>query len=189
MKFYQFPHSPYCIPISLILKNATIPHEEVLVPNWDRSLVMRLTDGAYYQVPVIQDGDILVYESSDSSLDVAHYVDGLIEHELFPASISGIQEVLITYIESELEGIGFKTVDPDYIDKIEDIADKTNVIRHKERRFGRGCVEAWRWEKEALLEAFYGKIDAFQGTLENNCFPLYSGQQPHEGKTMASGLD
>ena len=77
MKLYQFPHSPYCIPISLILKNAGIEFEEVLVAYADRSLVAHVTNGAYYQVPVITSGEDVIYESSDSSLDVAQYVESL----------------------------------------------------------------------------------------------------------------
>lgn len=179
MKFYQFPHSPYCIPIALILKNAGIEYEDVLVPNADRSIVARLTNGAYYQVPVIEDGEKVIYESSDVSLDVARYVNSLIEHELFPKAISGIHEVLVTHFESELEGIGFKTVDPDYVDGIADIGEKTSIIRHKERRFGRGCVDEWRRNKEALLDDFYAGIDAFKDRLGLKAFlfgesPVYA---------------
>ena len=179
MKFYQFPHSPYCIPISLILKNAGIEHEEILVPNADRGMVGRVTNGAYYQVPVIVDGEEIIYESSDSSLDVAQYVNGLIEHELFPKAISGIHEIVVGHIESELEGFGFKTVDPEYVDQIQDVGERTMVIRHKERRFGRGCVEEWRADKEQLLADFYAGIDAFKTRLEIKAFlfgetPVYA---------------
>ena len=179
MQFYQFPHSPYCIPISLIMRNAGIEFEEVLVPNADRSMVGRITNGDYYQVPVILDGSKVVYESSDTSLDVAQYVNSLIKHELFPKAISGIHEIVIGHIESELEGYGFKTVDPDYVDQIQDVGERTMVIRHKERRFGRGCVEAWRANKESLLEHFYAGIDAFKHRLEIKAFlfgesPVYA---------------
>lgn len=179
MKFYQFPHSPYCIPISLILKNADIEHEEILVPNADRSIVAEVTNGAYYQVPVIVDGEQVIFESSDTSVDVARYVNGLIEHELFPKGISGIHEVVIAHMENELEGLGFKTVDPDYVDAIEDIGEKTMVIRHKERKFGRGCVDGWRVNKESILADFYAGVDAFKDRLEIKAFlfgeaPVYA---------------
>ena len=176
MKLYQFPHSPYCIPISLILKNAQVPHEEVLVPNWDRGIVSELTNGAYYQVPVIEDNGTIVYEGSDDSLDVAEYVNRLINYELFPERIAGIHKVLIDYIESEIEEIGFKTVDADYVFSIENVAERTDVIRHKERKFGRGCVDDWRKNKEELLSQFYCRIDSFKGALENNQFLF--GDQP-----------
>ncbi len=179
MKLYQFPHSSYCIPISLILKNGGIKYEDVLVPNWDRSIVSKLTNGAYYQVPVIEHDGNIIYESSDTSLDVAKYVNKLISLDLFPHRISGIHEVLIDHIESTLEGIGFKTTDPDYIEEVEDIVDRTNIIRHKERRFGRGCVDNWRKNKEILLSEFYAHIDNFKGTLETNLYlfgelPVYA---------------
>ena len=176
MKLYQFPYSPYCIPISLILENADIDFKEVYVPSWDRSEVMRVTNGAYYQVPVLEDGDKVVYESSDSSLDVARYVDGLIQFELFPHPISGIHEVLINHIESELEGIGFKIGDPDHLQSIEDIVHRTNIVRHKERRFGKDCMTEWHKNKDKLIAAFYSEIDSFKGTLESNLFLF--GEKP-----------
>lgn len=176
MKLYQFPHSPYCIPISLILQKADIEHEEVLVPNWDRGIVSELTNGAYYQVPVIEDNGAIVYESSDNSLDVAEHVNRLIDYELFPVRIEGIHKVLIDYIESEIEGIGFKAVDPDYVLSIENVVERTDVIRHKERKFGRGCVDEWRANKEDLLSQFYSRIDSFKGSLTNNQFLF--GNQP-----------
>ena len=179
LKLYQFPHSPYCIPISLILKNAGIEFEDILVDYADRGLVARVTNGAYYQVPVITNEEEIIFESSDTSIDVAHYVDGLIQHDLFPKAISGIHEIVVAHIENELEGVGFKTVDPEYTDQIEDIGDRTMAIRHKERRFGRGCVEEWRANKETLLADFYTGVDAFKNRLELKSFlfgetPVYA---------------
>ncbi len=176
LKLYQFPHSPYCIPISLILKNCDIEFEEVLVDNWNRHLVIELTDGAYYQVPVIENEGDVIYESTADSTDVAHYVNQFSKIDLFPDRISGIHEVLIAHIENDLEGVGFKTVDAVYIDGIEDLVARTNVIRHKERSFGRGCVEDWKNNREHLLASFYQGIDAFKGTLKAS--PFLFGEEP-----------
>ena len=86
MKLYQFPHSPYCIPISLILKNASIEFEEILVPYADRGFVARVTNGAYYQVPVITNGEDVIYESTDSSLDVARLRGRALQTRTLPRS-------------------------------------------------------------------------------------------------------
>ena len=72
LQIYEMLHSPYCIPITMMLKAAGKEYESIAVPNWDRSKVIELTGGAYYQVPVLVDGDEVVYESDDSSLNVAH---------------------------------------------------------------------------------------------------------------------
>ncbi|MEM6822135.1 MAG: glutathione S-transferase [Verrucomicrobiota bacterium] len=170
IKFYQFPHSPYCIPIALILKQSGLEYEEILVPNWDRSIVAELTQGAYYEVPVIEHDDRVIYEHSDTSLDIARYTNGLLSSELFPKSISGIHEILIEYIESKLEGIGFKTVDPEYTRGIQNIAHQTALVRHKKRRFGKGCLEQWADQQEDLLKEFYQRIDQFKGCLTENTF-------------------
>lgn len=179
MKFYQFPHSPYCIPISLLLKNGGIAHEEILVPNWDRSLVIEVTEGKYYQVPVLVDddnGSKVIYETSEESLEVAQYINGLVALDLFPEAFAGVQEVMIQYIESELEGIGFKTTDPFYTEDISNVVHRTVCIRHKERKFGKGCLEKWKENHQDLLKMFYQKIDNFKGALTEK--PFLFGKEP-----------
>ena len=75
VKIYEMVHSPYCLPITQALAAFDVPYESIPVPNWDRSLIIRLTGGAYYQVPVLEHGDKIVFESSSESIDVARYVD------------------------------------------------------------------------------------------------------------------
>lgn len=177
LKIYEMLHSPYCIPITMMLQAAGKDYESVAVPNWDRSAVVELTGGAYYQVPVLVDGDKVVYESDDSSLLVAHYVDdNFCPHEMFPAGISGIHEVLISHIEDELEGYGFKLCDIHYLPAIEDISQRTAVIRHKERRFGRGCVDEWRANADTIRSGFMAALNRFASTLTENRFLF--GEEP-----------
>ena len=53
LKIYQFAHSPFCIAIVQAVRAAGIEPELVHVSNADRSEIIRLTGGAYYQVPVL----------------------------------------------------------------------------------------------------------------------------------------
>ena len=111
----EMPHSPYCIPITRALEAFAIPFDRVHVSNWDRREIMELTDGAYYQVPVLAHDEALIYETSDRSLDVARYVD---KHfgsgQLFPSTTAGIDEVLIEHIENDVEGLSFRLCDVHY---------------------------------------------------------------------------
>tara|TARA_B100000676_G_scaffold16014_1_gene14239 strand:- start:328 stop:459 length:132 start_codon:yes stop_codon:yes gene_type:complete len=43
-----------------MLRAAGEQYESVIVPNWDRSAVVRFTDGAYYQVPVLVHGEKVI---------------------------------------------------------------------------------------------------------------------------------
>ena len=52
VELYEMEHSPYCIPIAQALIALGVPYESKIVPNWDRGDVIRLTKGAYYQVPL-----------------------------------------------------------------------------------------------------------------------------------------
>jgi glutathione S-transferase len=180
LKIYEMLHSPYCIPITRMLRAAGQEYESVTVPNWDRSAVIELTGGAYYQVPVLVHDGQVVFEQSDSSLVVAHHVDATFcGGQLFPERISGIHELLIDHIESELEGYGFRLCDIHYLPAIADLSNRTAVIRHKERRFGRGCVDQWRRDEKTLRAKFFEALTRFKGTLTSNAFlfgeaPVYA---------------
>lgn len=180
LKIYEMLHSPYCIPITMILRSAGQEYESIRVPNWDRSQVIELTDGKYYQVPVLVHDERVVYEESDSSLTVAHYVDAqFMAGALFPDRISGTHEVLIQHLEDELEGLSFKLCDIHYIDEIEDLNERTSVRRHKERKFGRGCIEDWRGNAATLRSELMSGLNKFRGSLTKNAFlfgdrPVYA---------------
>ena len=167
------PHSPYCIPITRALEAFTIPFDRVHVPNWDRRTIMELTDGAYYQVPVLAHDEALIYETSDRSLDVARYVDKYFgSGQLFPSTTAGIDEVLIEHIENDVEGLSFRLCDVHHIPSINDVVARTSVIRHKERRFGRGCLEDWTTPAPELRAELHCLLERFDTRLRNRHFLL-----------------
>ncbi len=187
LKIYEMLHSPYCIPITMILKAAGQEYESIVIPNWDRSAVMELTGGAYYQVPVLVHDEKIIYEANDSSLAVAHYVDEhFSDHDLFPGRISGIHEILIGNIESEIEGLGFKLCDIHYLPAIDDITRRTAIIRHKERRFGRGCVDEWRREAATIRKELMTTLNRFKGPLTANRFLF--GDEPAYADYALAGV-
>lgn len=148
LTLYEIPHSPFCLSIARALEALDIPFARVEVCSWDRSEVARLTKGQYYQVPVLVHGDKVVYESGGDSQDVARYVEAQFGRgRLFPASADGVQDILIEYIEEKVEDLTFKLVDPSYVDSIAEVGARTSVVRHKERKFGRGCIEQWRRDR------------------------------------------
>ena len=184
---YEMAHSPFCIPIAQILRAAGTPFERREVPNWDRSEILRLTDGAYYQVPVLVHNGRIVFESGADTQDVARYVDATFAGSaLFPAPLDGMQRIVIDFIENEVEGRTFKLVDPRYLDSIEDVASRGMVIRHKERKFGRGCVEEWRRTAPLIRAEADGLLARFEMTLRHS--PFLFGAQPVYSDFLLFGI-
>ena len=174
---HELSHSPFCIPVLRILEAYHQPCERVEVASWDRRGLARLTGGAYYQVPILEDEGRLVYETAADSLAVAHYLDAKVaDGDLFPAHCLGIQEIVIAHIEDTLEGLGFRLSDPAYVDAIEDLGERVMVIRHKERKMGSGCVERSRAEAPELKVAFEAALIPYEGRLGQSDFLF--GKQP-----------
>lgn len=169
----EIPHSPFCIAIAQALEALDIPFARVEACSWDRSEIARLTHGQYYQVPVLVHGDKVVFESGGDSQDVARYVEAQFGRgRLFPTTAEGMQEILIEYIEEKVEDVTFKLVDPSYVDSIAEVGGRTMVIRHKERKFGRGCIEAWRRDHQLLRAEADRLLARFEAMLGRTPFLL-----------------
>ena len=177
MIVYQMPHSPFCIPVTAVLAALRVPFETRDVPNWDRSQIIELTGGEYYQVPLLVDGERLVYETRPDSQDVARYLDTLhADGRLFPGTIEGPHQCVIDFLENEVEARGFKLADIHYLPSITDLVGRTMTIRHKERRFGRGCVDHWRAQAKEIRAELDALLARFEDTLRLR--PFLFGDEP-----------
>src|SRR4051794_17794187 len=99
LTIYQMAYSPFFIPITEALRACGVAFETNEVPNWDRSELLRLTDGGYYQVPVlVHDGRVIIESKADSE-DIAHYVDQhFAKGRLFPERLDGLQAIVIEFL-------------------------------------------------------------------------------------------
>jgi len=184
---YQLEHSPFCIPIAAIFKALDVPLRKVEVSNADRSKVIKLTGGAYYQVPVLADGKKIIFETSAESQDLARYVDSKFAGgRLFPAKVDGLQSIVITYLENEVEGVTFKLVDPKYLAGFADLVVRTSIIRHKERKFGKGCVDLWKKEAPILRAQAEKLLAPFDRTFRHAEFLF--GPQPVYADFLLFGI-
>ena len=177
---YQLAYSPFCIPITAALKACGAEFATREIPNWDRSELLRLTDGTYYQVPLLVHDGRIVIESSGDSEDIAHYVD---QHfaggRLFPERLDGLQQIVIEFLSDDVEFHTFRLLDPYTSDAIDDPVARGLYLRHKERKFGRGCVEKWRREAAAIRAEADRLLARFEITLRHSPFlfgeaPVYS---------------
>jgi glutathione S-transferase len=184
---YQLEHSPFCIPIVAIFRALGRPLREVNVPSRDRSEIIKLTKGAYYQVPVLVDGKNVVFESTPESQDVARYVDRTFaDGRLFPVRLDGLQSIVISYLENDVEGVTFKLTDPKYLDDVKDVVERVMMVRHKERKFGRGCVEQWRKQAPELRAQAKKVLAPLDQTLRHS--PFLFGEQPVYSDYLLLGI-
>lgn len=169
----QFEHSPYCISVIRALQALGVDFEAREVSNADRREVLRATGGEYYQVPVLLHEGRAVFESSGDSTDIARYVDRhFAGGRLFPAEVEGLQRILIPYIEDTIEGVTFRLVDPSYVRDLQDPIERGMIRRHKERKFGAGCVEQWDRQREQLTARATELLEPFDLMLEGRDFLL-----------------
>ena len=177
---YEMAHSPFCIPIAQAMTACGVAFERREIPNWDRRELLRLTDGAYYSVPVLEHDGGVIYETRAESQDVARYVDATFARgALFPAALEGMQAIVIDFLENEVESLTFKLADIHYVPAIQDVAARGMTVRHKERKFGRGCIDEWRRDATATRAEGDRLLERFETTLLHSPFlfgdtPLYS---------------
>jgi glutathione S-transferase len=171
----QFPWSPFCIIQRRILEYANVPFKVINIPVNDRSLVWRWTKQRYYAVPILRDGKTVVFETDEDSQVIAKYVDAKFTLELFPPQWAGLQHLIWRHMESEIEGLGFKLNDIHYEEMVPK-SDRLLFLRHKERKFGRGCIDLWRQQQPALLTELAARLSPYEQMLSQR--PYLLDQQP-----------
>jgi glutathione S-transferase len=173
--FYQFDWSPYCLVIRRILEYGRIEFRAMDVPARDRSVVWRLTRERYYQVPVIKEGRQVLFETGPDSQVLAKYLDSRFGLGLFPQAWDGVQDLLWRYFENDVEGVTFRLNDAHWREFVP-AADRCAYVRHKERKFGRGCLEEWRAGQGALVAQLEALLLPAEQMLGQRPFLL--GEQP-----------
>ena len=176
IELIQTAWSPFCLVQRQILEFSGEKFKVTNLPrSGDRSLIWKLTREKYYAVPVLRDGAKTIFESGEDTQDLARHLDKKFRLGLFPAEHEGVQAILCRHIENEIEAVGFKLNDI-YFKKFVVLADRVAFIRHKERKFGRGCLDQWRIGQKALLGALAEKLLPYEQMLAHSEFLL--GERP-----------
>jgi len=171
IELIQFPWSPYCIVQRRLLEFSGVRFKITDIPNGDRSLVWKLTRQRYYGVPVIRHGKTVIFEVGDDSQVIAKYLDTKLGLGLFPWDLEGVQSLIWRYIENEVEGVGFRLNDI-YWREMVPASDQLAFLRHKERKFGRGCIDQWRAQQKELLAQLAQRLVPFEEMLMYRPFLL-----------------
>ena len=122
-------------------------------------------------VPCLIDGKRGICDVTDFGQEVAHYVDQRYRLHLFPKALDGLQLILSRYIENDLESVGFKVNDTCVI-PTRPLMERTMLIRHKERKFGRGCVSEWTSHRRYLCSQFSELLKPIDNMLTASPFLL-----------------
>jgi len=149
----QFPWSPFCITIRHILERHRIPFRLRNIAYHERAPIIKATKGRGYTVPCLIDGKRALCDFTDFGQEVARYVDQRNKLKLFPKEFEGHQLILSRYIETDLEGVGFK-VNDSYVIPSRPLVERVMLIRHKERKFGKGCLQEWTSHRAYLSTRF-----------------------------------
>jgi glutathione S-transferase len=161
IELVQFPWSPFCIVQRRILEFSGAPFKIINIPSTDRSLVWKLTKQRYYGAPIVKDGRAVVFEVSEDSQVIAKYLDSKLALGLFPKELEGVQSILWRHIESQIEDVGFRLNDIYWKERVPK-PEQMNWLRHKERKFGRGCIDQWRARRKELLRQLEQRLIPFE---------------------------
>jgi glutathione S-transferase len=150
IELIQIPWSPFCIVQRRILEFAHVPFKVTNIPVNDRSLVWKLSRQRYYHVPLLRDGRNILFEAAEDTQVLAKYLDQKLQLGLFPHRLEGLQSILWRTIETQVEDLTFRLNDV-YWSEFVPRSCRLGFVRHKERRYGRGCLEVWPRQQAALL--------------------------------------
>lgn len=171
IELIQFPWSPFCLVQRRLLEYSGVPHKITNILPQDRTLVWRLTRQRYYQVPVIKEGRSIVFETDENSQVIAKYLDSKLQLGLFAPQWDGVQRILWRYIENEVEGLTFKLNDAHYREFVPK-SEQLQYLRFKERKFGRGCIDAWFAQQKELAASLALALLPFEQMLRDRPFLL-----------------
>src|SRR5262245_30137823 len=148
MRLYRFEYSCYARKVQMALDLCGAAYEIVDVPYGDRSVLVGAT-GGYVQVPVLVDGARTIV---DSAVICRYLVAERGGAGLVPAPWDGPIWAFHDWCDGPLEDVMFRLASPPIADRFTSPAGGAMYVFVKERRYGPGCVETWRRERDALAE-------------------------------------
>lgn len=165
----QFPWSPFCITVRHILERNGIPFRLRNIPYHERASIIRATNGRGHTVPCVVDGKRAICDATDFGQEVARDIDRRHHLDLFPRELEGLQLILSRYIENDLEELGFK-VNDSYVIPSRPMVERIMLVRHKERKFGKGCLQEWTSHRKYLSAQFAERLVPIDNMLDTSSF-------------------
>jgi glutathione S-transferase len=176
MKLYQFAHSPYAAKVRKCLELKGLAFQTVEVPYLDRRELVAHTGGSVV-VPVLVDGQTVVADSPR----ITEYLDQRYEPTLRPPPLTAAATVFESWADHILEDTAFRLTAPTVETHIAEANGGRQDARAlyrliKERKFGVGCLEAWRAQEHELGARFSALTAPLELSLRSQPFLL--GDRP-----------
>jgi glutathione S-transferase len=173
MKLYRFRHSPFARKVQTVLELLGLRHDVVDVAYADRNELATLT-GGYVYVPVLVDDDGSVI--TESREICRRLLERPGAHWLAPSPLEGPIWGYHDFADNVLEDIAFRIASPDVREQWPTPGERALYTMNKERKFGAGCVERWRLEREQLIGKLRHLLAPSFVTLEQQRFLF--GERP-----------
>jgi glutathione S-transferase len=149
MKLYRFRYSPYARKVQMLLDLAGARYDLVEVPYSDRNEIARLTGGYIYVPILVDDSGRVLTESRDIC---EHVLTSEVGERLVPPPWEGPIWAYADFVDGPLEDVLFRIASPSIRDAWTSPGDRALYVLVKERKFGAGCVDAWKRDQEALVQ-------------------------------------
>ncbi len=168
MRLHQFPYSPFAAKVRKCLELKGLEFEVVNVPYLDRRALVALTGGTL-QIPVLEDGRRVM----DESARITAYLD-----EAYPPSLreDPLAPVIEAWADNVLEDTAFRLASPGILDRMAEVEGREDAPAFfrltKERKFGPGCVDAWRGAERALADRVVALLRPIGRALADRPFVL-----------------
>jgi glutathione S-transferase len=173
MKLYRFHYSPFARKVQTLLDLLGLPYQTVDVQYGERNELATLT-GGYVYVPVLVDDDGSVIIESRTICQRLLARAGA--EWLVPSPLEGPIWGYTDFVDNVLEDIAFRIASPDVRERWPSASDRALYNMNKERKFGAGCVDRWRDERELLIGRLRHLLAPSASTLSKQ--PFLFGERP-----------
>jgi glutathione S-transferase len=168
MRLYRFEYSCYARFVQAVFDLAGVPCQLVDVPFGDREELATLT-GGYIQIPV------LVTDAGEVITDSRRIVATLVRDDarfapLVPAAEAGPIWAYVDWAASGLEDVAFRLASPGLRHRFRTAFERTLFVFIKERKFGAGCVDAWKRDADGLFDRLVELLAPSVATLGERPF-------------------
>jgi glutathione S-transferase len=167
MKLFRLRYSPYARKVQMLLDLMGRPYECVEVPYGSREELARLT-GGYIEVPVlVDDGGAVIVQSRDICEALVRKPAGA---RFVPPALEAGVWAYSDFVDGPLEDPLFRLASPFIRDQWKTAWERALYTYIKERKFGTGCIDAWKRDREALLARGRQLLAPSVATLERQAF-------------------
>jgi glutathione S-transferase len=176
MKLYSLRYSPYVRKVQMLLDLLGRPYQLSELGYSDRRELAEVT-GGYIYVPVLVADDGSVHlESRHICQWLLSTSDAAVSRGLVPGALEGPIWAYADFCDGPLEDVLFRIASPVIRDLWQDAGDRALYTLIKERKFGTGCIDAWRSDRETLLARARDLLQPTLATLSQ--VPFIFGTKP-----------